>query len=142
MDAVIAEAVTNLQLLIEESGAKVDHTPLPTLNGDKVLLVQLIQNLVANGIKYRRPDVTPHLHISAQRMDESWTFAVEDNGQGIDPRYRTQIFELLKRLHGDDVPGTGMGLALCKKVVERHGGRIWVDSTPGKGSTFYFTLRA
>jgi light-regulated signal transduction histidine kinase (bacteriophytochrome) len=101
--------------------------------------VQLLQNLVGNGIKYRSSD-PPKIHVTAQRRDTDWLFSVRDNGIGIKPEYFQQVFGIFKRLHGNTYPGTGIGLAICQRIVERYGGRIWVESVPGRGSLFCFTL--
>jgi signal transduction histidine kinase len=106
-----------------------------------VQFVQVFQNLISNAIKYRR-DEPPRVHVSAVREGRSWTFSVKDNGIGISPQYWDRIFGLFKRLHGRDIPGTGIGLATCKKIIEQHGGHIRVDSVPGEGTTFFFTLAA
>jgi len=137
--AVLANTLLNLQLAIAESGAIVTSDPLPTVAADEAMLMQLFQNLISNSIKYRGGE-TPRIHVSAERDVEGWLFAVRDNGIGIDPEYADRVFGMFKRLHGSDIPGTGMGLALCKKVVERQGGRIWVESEAGKGATFKFTI--
>jgi light-regulated signal transduction histidine kinase (bacteriophytochrome) len=136
---VLAKALLNLQAAIEESGATVTSDPLPTVAADEVMLMQLFQNLISNSIKYRSVE-TPRIHVSAERDAEGWLFAVRDNGVGIDAEYFDRVFGMFKRLHGSEIPGTGMGLALCKKVVERQGGRIWVESEPGRGATFKFTI--
>jgi light-regulated signal transduction histidine kinase (bacteriophytochrome) len=108
--------------------------------GDRSQLVQLMQNLIGNGLTYHG-DKPPHLHISAERGGKEWIFSVRDNGIGIDPKYYEQIFEIFKRLHDQkDYPGTGIGLAVCRRVVNRHGGKIWVESEPGHGTTFHFTI--
>ncbi len=134
------EALTNLSISIEASHATITHDPLPTLTADPSQVVQLLQNLVGNGVKFHAQD-SPHIHVSAEKKQDEWVFGVHDNGIGIDPKYFSRIFNVFQRLHGmDDYPGTGIGLAICKKIVERHGGRIWVESTPGKGSVFYFTI--
>ena len=141
MEEVVAMALGNLHGSIEENKAVVTFDPLPAILGDNTHLEQLIQNLVGNALKYRRQEV-PRIHIAARESGKEWLFSVSDNGQGIPPQYRTQIFELFKRLHGQQYPGTGIGLATCKRLVERYGGRIWVESEVGKGSTFFFTLPA
>jgi hypothetical protein len=141
-EAVLDQAVTNLQVAIEESGAVVTHDPLPTLMADGTQLVQLFQNLIGNAIKFRS-DVPPEIHIGVERTDSEWRFSVRDNGIGIDPQHHDRIFMIFQRLHSrEEYPGTGIGLAICKRIVERHGGRIWVESQPGKGATFYFTIPA
>jgi PAS domain S-box-containing protein len=141
MEEVLERALSNLNGSIEENNAVITHDPLPAIMGDKTHLEQLIQNLIGNAIKYRRQDV-PCVHIAARESGDEWLFSVSDNGQGIGPQYQRQIFELFKRLHGQQYPGTGIGLATCKRLVERYGGRIWVESAVGKGSTFFFTLPA
>jgi PAS domain S-box-containing protein len=141
MEDVLASALGNLNGSIEDNQAVITHDPLPAIMGDETHLEQLIQNLVGNALKYRRQDI-PRVHIAARESGNEWLFSVSDNGQGIPPQYQTQIFELFKRLHGQQYPGTGIGLATCKRLVERYGGRIWVDSEVGKGSTFCFTLPA
>jgi PAS domain S-box-containing protein len=140
VQTVLDRALANLKTVVEESGATVTHDSLPTIQGDESQLVQLFQNLIGNGIKFRseRP---PQIHISARRSDHHWEFAVRDNGIGIEPQYWEQIFVIFQRLHTrQKYPGTGIGLAICKRIVERHGGRIWLDSHPGQGTTFHFIL--
>ncbi len=142
-EEALRQALVNLRTLIEESGAVVTHDPLPAVRGDETQIVQVFQNLVANALKYRGNDV-PKVHVSAA-IDgvDRWRFAVTDNGIGIDPKHFERIFEMSQRLHTqDEYPGTGIGLAICKRIVERHGGTIWVDSQPAHGSTFRFTLMA
>ncbi|MGA2737205.1 MAG: CHASE3 domain-containing protein [Bryobacteraceae bacterium] len=139
MDEVLASALGNLNGSIEENQAVVTHDPLPVITGDKTHLEQLVQNLIGNALKYRRQD-PPCIHVAARQSGREWLFAVSDNGQGIPSQYQTQIFELFKRLHGQQYAGTGIGLATCKRLVERYGGRIWVESEIGQGSTFFFTL--
>jgi two-component system CheB/CheR fusion protein len=136
---VLAKALLNLQVAIAENGAVVTSDPLPTVVAEEVLLTQLFQNLISNSIKYRSKEA-PRIHVSAERDAEGWMFAVRDNGIGIDPQDADRVFGMFKRLHGSEIPGTGIGLALCKKVVERKGGRIWVESEIGKGATFKFTI--
>ena len=141
-EVAFGRAIGNLEMRIEETGADVTHGPLPPVVGDSGQLVQLFQNLVSNGIKFSGPDA-PEVRVDAVPVEAGWRFSVSDNGIGIESQYSERIFELFRRLHGrDDYPGTGIGLAMCKKIVERHGGTIWVESEPGTGSTFYFTLRS
>jgi light-regulated signal transduction histidine kinase (bacteriophytochrome) len=136
----LADAILSLQASIQESGAKITHDNLPTVNIDPVQLSQLFQNLISNAIKFRS-DAPPEIYISADRQDNAWRFAVRDNGIGIEPQYAERVFMIFQRLHTrKKYAGTGIGLSLCKKIVERHGGKIWVESEPGKGSTFYFTV--
>jgi light-regulated signal transduction histidine kinase (bacteriophytochrome) len=137
---VLALTLLNLKTTIEEGRARVTHDQLPTVLGDEFQLGQLFQNLIGNAIKYHGPR-SPEIHIGCERDGEMWRFAVKDNGIGIDPEYAQQIFVIFQRLHTrQEYPGTGIGLAICKKIVERHRGAIWVESERGKGSTFYFTL--
>ncbi|MCX6621670.1 MAG: ATP-binding protein, partial [Acidobacteria bacterium] len=136
---VVSNVLFNLQAAIAQSGAIVTSDPLPTLVAEEVMLVQLFQNLISNSIKYRGEEA-PRIHVSAERDAGGWLFSVRDNGIGIDPQDTDRVFGMFKRLHGSDIPGTGIGLALCKKVVERQGGRIWVESEAGRGATFRFTV--
>jgi light-regulated signal transduction histidine kinase (bacteriophytochrome) len=140
-ECALKEALTNLQATVEESGAVVTHDSLPAITMDDTQLAQVFQNLVGNAIKYRSAEV-PHIHVSATKNGgKEWIFSVRDNGLGIDPQYFDRIFILFQRLHGrGQFMGTGIGLAICKKMLERLGGRIWVESQPEKGSTFYFAL--
>jgi signal transduction histidine kinase len=133
-------AVMNLAKTIEDSGAKVTRDALPRVTMEETHLVQLFQNLISNAIKYRRGN-PPAVHVASENVENTWRFAVADNGLGIPEEHRTQVFGIFKRLHGQEYPGTGIGLAICAKIVERYGGAIWVDSTVGQGSTFYFTAR-
>ncbi len=134
------DAISRLESPIHDSGATVTWDPLPEVMGDRPQLVQLMQNLIANGLTYRS-NQPPHIHLSAERGEKEWIFSVRDNGIGIDPKYSEQIFEIFKRLNDQkDYPGTGIGLAVCRRVVKRHGGRIWVKSELGRGSTFHFTI--
>jgi two-component system CheB/CheR fusion protein len=137
--AVLDKVLINLQAAIAQSGAIVTSDPLPTVVAEEVMLMQLFQNLISNSIKYRG-EATPRIHVSAEKDGEGWLFAVRDNGIGIDPKHAGRLFGMFKRLHGSEIPGTGIGLALCKKVVERQGGRIWVESELGRGATFKFTI--
>jgi PAS domain S-box-containing protein len=137
----LQKALINLRAAITQSGAVVTHDALPAITTDETQFTQIFQNLVGNAIKYRRAEV-PRVHVSAARNDSNeWTFSVRDNGLGIDPQYFERIFVLFQRLHGrDEFEGTGIGLAVCKRIVERLRGKIWVESQLEKGSTFYFTL--
>jgi PAS domain S-box-containing protein len=140
MRKVLDRALTNLQKVVEEGGAKITCDSLPSVRGDEIQLVQLLQNLIGNGIKFHseRP---PEIDVSARRDGDQWVFAVHDNGIGIEPQYWEQIFVIFHRLHTRQrYAGTGIGLAICKRIVERHGGHIWLDSQPGQGTTFFFTL--
>jgi light-regulated signal transduction histidine kinase (bacteriophytochrome) len=137
---ILAAAAANLKVAIEETGAVLTSDPLPTVMGDGVQLIKLFQNLLANAIKFRG-EKRPRIHVAATAVEGEWQFAVRDNGIGIDPKHFDRLFVIFQRLQSrDKYPGTGIGLAICKKVVERHGGRIWVESRPRQGSTFYFTL--
>src|SRR6185503_5104316 len=133
------QTLVTLQAAISESGAVVTSEPLPTVQAERVMLMQVFQNLLANSIKYRG-EQTPRIHVAAERSAEGWLFSVRDNGIGIHPQDAERVFGMFKRLHGPEIPGAGIGLALCKKVVERHGGRIWVESESGQGSTFKFII--
>ena len=139
-EAALKKALINLRGAIEDSGATVTYGPLPVLEADGSQLVQLFQNLIGNAIKFKADDV-PRIHVSADELADEWVLKVKDNGIGIDPQYFERIFILFQRLHGKaEYPGTGIGLAICKKIIDRHGGRIWVESEPGQGSTFCCSL--
>jgi len=141
-DAVFKEVLQNLDVVVKESGAEVTHDPLPTVIADRSQMSQLFQNLVSNAIKFTGSR-SPRVHLSARHVSTEWIFSISDNGIGISPEHRERIFVIFQRLHDRMAyPGTGIGLALCKKIVERHGGRIWVESHPGEGSTFFFTIPA
>ena len=138
--AVFDQALANLKVTIEESSAVVARGPLPTVMADKLQIGQLLQNLIGNALKYQG-DEPPRVHVTAEQKGTEWVFSVRDNGIGIDPQYAERIFVIFQRLHNrEEYPGTGIGLAICKKIVERHGGRIWVESQLGSGATFSFTI--
>ncbi|HYI97335.1 MAG TPA: PAS domain S-box protein [Bryobacteraceae bacterium] len=141
LNGIFRMAFQNLETSIAESGAIVTCETLPTIHGQKAHFVQLFQNLIGNAIKYRG-ESAPRIQISCEKRNMEWRFAIADNGIGIDSQYFATIFVAFKRLHGKAIPGTGIGLAICKRVVERYGGRIWVESQPNLGATFYFTLPA
>jgi PAS domain S-box-containing protein len=142
LEGVMARTTDVLRSAIEESGATVTHDPLPAVHADPVQIGQVLQNLVGNALKFRG-QAPPHVHVGVERRDAEWVISVHDNGIGIAPEYAQRIFVIFQRLHTRaEYEGTGIGLAICKKIVERHGGRIWVESQPGHGSTFYFTLPA
>ena len=140
--AVVDQVIAYLRLDIEQTGAKITQSALPTVMADGSQMAQLFQNLLSNAIKFHGPE-SPRVHISAKREKESWVFSVRDNGIGIEPQHAERIFVMFQRLHTqEEYPGTGMGSTICKRIVERHGGDIWVDSQLGVGSTFYFTMSA
>ncbi|WP_440951417.1 sensor histidine kinase [Methanosphaerula subterraneus] len=140
---IVADTLGTMKTLIHEAGATVTVEDLPPVMADATQLEQVFANLVGNALKYRRPGVPPVIRISAERTEKCWRFAVEDNGIGIAPEFFDRIFVIFQRLHTrDEYEGTGIGLAIVKKIVERHGGRVRVESTPGEGSTFFFTLPA
>ncbi|MDW5563765.1 MAG: ATP-binding protein [Methanomassiliicoccus sp.] len=140
MDGVLAAVLGDLKNYIEESGATVTSDPLPPVEADRMQMLQLLENLVVNAIKFRGQEA-PRVHLSANQRDSEWVFSVRDNGIGIDPHMQDEVFHMFHRLHNDnEYEGTGIGLAISKKIVERHGGRIWFESEPGKGTTFLFSL--
>ncbi len=139
-EEVLNHVLLSLKVAIEESAAVVTYDPLPTVRADGTQLAQVFQNMITNAVRFRREE-SLRIHISAKHEKNEWAFSVCDNGIGIDPQYKERIFIIFQRLHGRrQYPGTGIGLAICKRIVERHGGRMWVESEPGKGSTFYFTI--
>ncbi len=139
---ILDRALRNLQAAIQDSGATITHNDMPTVMADDSQLLQVFQNLISNAIKFRT-EAPPRIQVSAERTGDEWVFSVRDNGIGIGPEHRDRLFVMFRRLHNNDrYPGTGIGLAICRRIVERHGGRIWFDSEPGKGSTFHFTIPA
>jgi signal transduction histidine kinase len=140
-EEILRLSLMNLKVAIEESQAQVTHDPLPELKADGAQLIQLFQNLIGNALKFHIPDQLPQIHISAVPSDEGWKISVKDNGIGIEQQYFDRIFVIFQRLHNrQKYPGTGLGLAVCARIVERHGGRIWVESQPGEGTEFFFTI--
>jgi light-regulated signal transduction histidine kinase (bacteriophytochrome) len=139
LNLMLETVVSNLKVAIDESGAQVRWHNLPIIMADERAVSQIFQNLVSNAVKYRRPTEPPKIVISAESRSGEWLFRVADNGIGIDPRYHQQVFGIFKRLHQNEYPGTGIGLAICQRVVERHGGTIWLESMEGAGATFLFT---
>jgi light-regulated signal transduction histidine kinase (bacteriophytochrome) len=135
------KALRNCKVAIDETKAITTTARLPMIRGHEPHFIQLFQNLISNALKYRS-DQPPRVQVSAEVLDGGWQFCVADNGVGIDPKYHSQIFGVFKRLHGHDISGTGMGLAICQRVVDRYGGRIWVESQVGRGASFYFFLPA
>jgi chemotaxis family two-component system sensor kinase Cph1 len=141
-ESAMNDALAALQLRIEETNAVITHDKLPTVMADPTQLMQIFQNLFENAIKYRKENEPPRIHVSAEEKEHHWVFSVKDNGIGIDPQFHEKIFQAFQRLHADrsKYPGSGIGLAIVKRIVERQHGFICVDSKPGEGSTFYFTL--
>ncbi|MEM8804620.1 MAG: ATP-binding protein [Cyanobacteria bacterium P01_G01_bin.38] len=135
------QALSNLRGRISDTGATISANPMPSLVADSTQIMQLFQNLIGNAIKFRKPGVQPKIHIDVERQEDNWLFSVQDNGIGINPQFFDRIFVIFQRLHTrDEYPGSGMGLAICKKIVECHRGQVWVESTPGEGARFYFTI--
>jgi signal transduction histidine kinase len=140
---IVAQVLSDLQLSIKDTAAVITTDVLPTVCANETQLVQLFQNLISNALKYHLPTQAPQVKVSVEHQEQEWLFGVHDNGIGIQAEHYDQIFQIFQRLHTkDEYPGTGIGLATCKNIVERHGGRIWVDSAAGVGTTFYFTLPA
>lgn len=140
MDEVLCKATTSLSKAIDETGTLITADEMPQITADRSQLIQLLQNLIGNAIKFHGSE-SPSIHLSASERQNEWLFSVSDNGIGISPEYFNRIFVIFQRLHGrEEYPGTGVGLAICKRIVERHGGRIWVESEPGKGSIFFFSI--
>jgi light-regulated signal transduction histidine kinase (bacteriophytochrome) len=142
LDRPLQQVLRNLQPSIAETGAEITIAELPCVRGRESQFVQLFQNLISNALKYSRPGVTPRIEIGSELSGGRWLVRVRDNGLGIDPAYHRQVFGVFKRLHGSEIPGTGIGLAICQRVVERAGGEIWVESEAGQGATFIFALPA
>jgi light-regulated signal transduction histidine kinase (bacteriophytochrome) len=137
----LGAAIVNLKTMIDESGALVISDDLPSVRADRSQLTLVFQNLIHNAIKFQEKSHPPCVHIRALQRNGCWCFSVQDNGIGIDSKYKDKIFLVFQRLHTrDEYPGTGIGLALCKRIVDRHGGQIWFESFPGRGTTFYFTI--
>jgi light-regulated signal transduction histidine kinase (bacteriophytochrome) len=142
-DKIFSSAVSNLSASIHECNAAVTKEDLPMVLGDETQLLQLFQNLIGNAVKYRKPRTPPHVHVSSTREGSHYIFSVRDNGIGIEPKNYDRIFQIFQRLHShDQYAGAGIGLAVCKRIVERHHGSIWIESVPGAGSTFFFTVPA
>jgi chemotaxis family two-component system sensor kinase Cph1 len=141
MEAALRQALLFTGKQITERSAVVTHDPLPAVTGDFEILTKVLRHLIGNAIAFCGA-ASPRVHISSRRVDRDWVFSVADNGPGVEPAFQGRIFEAFRRLHGKDYPGNGLGLAFCKKAIEGHGGRMWVESTPGAGSTFYFTMAA
>jgi light-regulated signal transduction histidine kinase (bacteriophytochrome) len=139
MEAVLSQALLLTDKRITERAAIVTHDPLPAVKGDFEILAKVLHHLIRNAIEYCGTP-SPGVHVSSRREGPEWVFFVRDNGPGIDPAFQDRIFGVFKRLHGKEHPGNGLGLAFCRKAIEWHGGRMWMESTPGAGSTFYFTL--
>jgi light-regulated signal transduction histidine kinase (bacteriophytochrome) len=141
-NVVLQDVLTDLGTALQETGAHVSTGILPVITGHPTAIKQLFQNLVTNGIKFRKSDTIPRITVSAESINGYWKFSFTDNGIGIDKQYRDKIFVIFQRLHTrKEYEGTGIGLAHCKKIVELHGGNIWVESAPGEGSHFYFTIQ-
>jgi light-regulated signal transduction histidine kinase (bacteriophytochrome) len=140
LEEAFGAILTVLKEPIESANASITHQPLPRIFADASQMGQVFQNLLSNALKYHRDGVTPEIEVKAERDDGNWLFSVRDNGQGFKMKYAQQIFGIFKRLHGKEVPGSGVGLAICKAVIERHGGHIWANSEVGHGTTFYFTV--
>jgi light-regulated signal transduction histidine kinase (bacteriophytochrome) len=136
----LSQALANLDTALAECGAEITHDPLPSVLANPTQMVQVFQNVLGNALKYRRPDVPPRIHVAVEAGRAEYILAVRDNGQGFKPEYAERIFGIFKRLHGPSVPGTGIGLAICKAIIDHHGGRIWAEASPGQGATLYFTL--
>jgi PAS domain S-box-containing protein len=141
LDEDLEAALTHLTQAVEESSATITHDPMPIIEVDRGQMVRLFQNLIGNALKYRKPHEAPKIHVSAEQTHRDWLITIQDNGIGFDPQYASNIFAPFKRLHqAGEYPGTGVGLAICRRIVESHGGRIWAESKAGEGAAFRFTL--
>lgn len=141
VNTVLEEVLADMNASIKESGAKINYSPLPVLNGNRTALKQLFQNLLSNAIKFRKSAVSPEIKITVEEKDAEYLFSIKDNGIGIDEQYKSKLFIIFQRLHTPaEYDGTGIGLATCKKIAELHNGEIWVESKVGDGATFYFTI--
>jgi light-regulated signal transduction histidine kinase (bacteriophytochrome) len=140
LDASLAEALSVLKDRIQGAGAVITASPLPAARGETAQLSHVFQNVISNALKYRKPELTPHIWISATRENTECIISIRDNGIGFEPQYAERIFGLFKRLHKDEYPGTGLGLAICKRIIERYGGRMWAEGKLGEGATVYFAL--
>ena len=138
-ESILERVISNLNSSIRDSGARITHDPLPAVTANEQL-EYVFQNLISNAIKYGKPNVAPEIHIAARNDGDAWLFSIRDNGIGIEPQYKERIFDMFHRLHGQDIPGNGIGLALVRKIALAHGGKIWVESDEGIGSTFYLRL--
>lgn len=142
LEEIIEAVLHNLSTKIEETNAMITYDDMPMAKGDRTQTIQLFQNLIANAVKFRKPNERPMIHIGIQEKDGQWQVCIRDNGIGFEMEHYERIFNIFQRLHTrEEFPGTGIGLALCKKIVESHGGQIWASSAPGKGTTFYFTMK-
>jgi light-regulated signal transduction histidine kinase (bacteriophytochrome) len=140
LEDILKDALYNLSELIKESDATITYDKMPILKVDKTQFLQLFQNFISNAIKFRR-DVPPIIHIGVEEQSNQWLFSIKDNGIGIESKYFDRLYNIFYRLHTkDEYPGTGIGLPICKKIVQRYGGKIWVESELGKGTTFFFTI--
>jgi chemotaxis family two-component system sensor kinase Cph1 len=142
MNLILEQVKSNLSYSIKDTGAIITNDPLPVVIADESQMIQLIQNLISNAIKFQKKNATPIIHISGKTEENQWIFSVKDNGIGIDPQFFDRIFIIFQRLHKkDEYGGTGIGLSVCRKIAQRHGGKIWIESEPDKGTTFYLTLK-
>ena len=141
VNRILNKVLTDIELQVNESGAVIEREKMPVINGDEAQIFRLFQNIIQNGIKFRREGVKPHITISFEKSGKEYIFIIKDNGIGIEEQYFERIFIIFQRLHTrEEYPGTGIGLSICKRIVERHGGRIWIESKQGEGSSFCFTI--